>query len=893
MAIVEESAALIGRNDELNRLAGALAAARAGEPQVVLVEGAAGVGKSALMRSFAGDQADVAVVWAAGDASERAMPLALADQLVRRARGGAPLVASQPAQYAAAGLEILGALSEHGGTVILVVDDAHWADPSSLRALLFALRRLVSDTVLTLLSVRTGGRHALPEAFARLAAPRLELGPLDLGEVRALARNRGLPLSAQALRHVYELSAGVPLHVCALLDEWSATGDFEHIAAPPSYAALIAGRLSRCGEQARRLVEAASVLGRDAPVGDVASVAGVDTPLAALEQAAEQDLIRVTKRSIEFTHPLVRTAVHDALGPARLAELHTAAAALAQDPTAALLHRAHAAVLPDERLAGELDAAARAYAEGGNWLRAADLLSEAAELSTTRDAQERRFLDSVTALADAGDLVAARARVPKISEFGTSAERELVLGRIALSDLDVEAAARHFEAGWVGFPTAAPQIRMRIASELAWCAYFRLDARSQLDWAGRATELAPSTAAARDLALSLAMSGRVDEALALLDRELSGAAPRDRIAPLNVRGRLRLVADDLAGAREDLAKVRAAAIRGASSRSAAMALGRLSFVEYYAGRWELALAYAEQGLAVCVDRTDYAQITAVRAPAVLVLAGTGAWTEAQHHVQAMLLESGGVALPQVYTAFAGAHLAAAKCDPDAVLAALGPILALASREPVAEPGIWPWQDLCAEALVELGRLDEAERFLALHEARAHSRGRRSMIGRLARSRALLEATLGNDELAHEAFARSAAALRAVGMPYELGLTELAHGRFLRRRRRRRAAVELLADARERFASAGAEPARMRCERELQASGLQPKRPSAKGRLTPQELTVARLVIAGMTNREIASELMVSTKTVEVHLTRVYAKLELASRAELRAGARSGELELLG
>ena len=166
-----------------------------------------------------------------------------------------------------------------------------------------------------------------------------------------------------------------------------------------------------------------------------------------------------------------------------------------------------------------------------------------------------------------------------------------------------------------------------------------------------------------------------------------------------------------------------------------------------------------------------------------------------------------------------------------------------------------------------------------------------MIGRLARSRARLLAAQGKHEAAADAFTRSADALDAVAMPYELAQTELAHGQFLRRRRQRRAAVELLANARERFAAVGAEPALRACERELQASGLSPKRPDAKGvdQLTPQELTVARLVVTGMTNREIAGELMVSTKTVEVHLTSVYAKLEVPSRAELRARARPGEL----
>jgi len=181
-----------------------------------------------------------------------------------------------------------------------------------------------------------------------------------------------------------------------------------------------------------------------------------------------------------------------------------------------------------------------------------------------------------------------------------------------------------------------------------------------------------------------------------------------------------------------------------------------------------------------------------------------------------------------------------------------------------------------------------------HEALARERGRRSMTARLARARARLEAARGFDDLAHDAFELSTETLSQISMPYELALTELAHGQFLRRRRQRRAAAELLANARDRFEAVGARPALERCERELDATGLSPHRPTGRGleRLTPQELTIARLVVAGMTNREIAGELMLSTKTVEVHLTRLYAKLEVASRTELRARARNGEFENL-
>ena len=278
---------------------------------------------------------------------------------------------------------------------------------------------------------------------------------------------------------------------------------------------------------------------------------------------------------------------------------------------------------------------------------------------------------------------------------------------------------------------------------------------------------------------------------------------------------------------------------------------------------------------------------------MLVLAARGVWTAAEQHHQAMALESGHVALPAVYTAFAGAHLAAAKGDAAAVLAAVAPLLALSAREAVDEPGFWPWQDVYAEALVDLGRLEEAERFLPAHEALAHERGRRSMIARLARARARLEAARGDDDAAQAAFLRSSELLGEVAMPYERALTELAHGQFLRRRRQRRAAVEVLANARDRFATVGARPALERCERELKASGLAPEAAGGQGRRTTHPAGADRHAPGHRRHDQPRDRgrADLSTKTVEVHLTRLYAKLEVPSRTELRARARRGELEL--
>jgi DNA-binding CsgD family transcriptional regulator len=245
----------------------------------------------------------------------------------------------------------------------------------------------------------------------------------------------------------------------------------------------------------------------------------------------------------------------------------------------------------------------------------------------------------------------------------------------------------------------------------------------------------------------------------------------------------------------------------------------------------------------------------------------------------------------VAASLARAQLAAAHQDPEAVLRALEPVEVIEPREGIDEPGFWPWQDLYADALVSTGQLTEAAAFLVQHEELAAARGRRSSIAMLARVRGRLEAAAGRSDAAEAAFQRAHAEIEELPLPFPRALIELAHGQALRRQGQRRAAADQLQSAHDRFAELRAEPYLERCERELQACGLAPAKrqgfdPSA---LTAQELAVARLVTAGMSNRQVAAELFVSIKTVQFHLTHIYSKLRLGSRTELAASLRDDVL----
>jgi ATP/maltotriose-dependent transcriptional regulator MalT len=223
-------------------------------------------------------------------------------------------------------------------------------------------------------------------------------------------------------------------------------------------------------------------------------------------------------------------------------------------------------------------------------------------------------------------------------------------------------------------------------------------------------------------------------------------------------------------------------------------------------------------------------------------------------------------------------------DHAAVLQVTDSLLQIAPREGIDEPGCWPWQDLRIDALIGLERLDEAAALLDEHEPRAAARGRQLMIGKLARARGRLQAARGDHDGADGAFVIARQQLADLRAPFEVALVQLAWGQALRRRGHRRAAGAHLTAARNCFAGLLARPFLERCDAELLACGAQPIRRGDldRDRLTPQELLVARLVASGLSNREVASELVLSVRTVESHLTRIFSKLGVSSRAQLAA-----------
>ena len=914
-------AGLVQRAAECAALERCLAEAERGSGSLVLIEGEAGIGKSTIVEAALLEAArrGIARRAARGRELERDAPFGVARQLLERSPVTAPAAeraADAPrrdrAQRAAATIDALvdvvrqlvGGRSAAGRPLLLAVDDGHWADGPSLRFLVQLADRVERLPVVLVIALRADAsaapRRELRWLRTHHAAQILRLEPLGDSAVEELVTRRFPGCEPPFWRACAHVSGGNPFLLNELLTalaEDGATGTAEDARAarrvvPDSVLRSVLARLGRLPPAATALARSVAVLGEPS-LRHAAALARLD-PQAA-EGAADvlaQARILCPGEPLRFVHPLLAAAVdRDLPAFARAAEHRRAAQLLAQEGA------------PAEQLAGHLLAARR---NADPWV-----------VGVLRDA-------AVDAMASADPASAARLLCRALAEPPPAEARAALLLELARAEAasGSGAAVEHFSEA-LGLLDEGSR-RARAALELAGVLFARLDLVSAAEVAARgeaeaaqspalaealstihliAASLLPARGAAvkrvaalrRDalehrlapvpelmtlVALTMAVAGDPPALIRDLVERALGAEPADpAVASLLLPMFLPIAmicVDELAVAQSVADRLLERAEREGNVLASAFCRQWRSSIALRQGDLHHAAAEAERALAIRADgweaATDHSAATLAVARLDLGL------PEDARAAIAYGREAAGRAMQPVLLHARG-RLAMAEGDAAAALddfQAAGRYLQEAFS--ITNPAMLAWRADAALALHHLGDAAGARRLAGAEVHDARRLGLTHTLGVALRANGVVAERPRSIPLLREAVAlleRSPARLEHARASCELGAA-------LRRQGQRAAAHAPLAHALEQAQALGAVALADRAMRELHALGRRPRRPARSGpeALTATERRVAELASRGLTNRQIAAELLVTTRTVEWHLNNAYGKLGIGARGQL-------------
>ena len=908
---------LLERESELVAIDAAAVAARGGHGQVVLIHGGAGIGKSALLEAGR-DRAAVAgttVLTTRCGELEQGFPWGVARRLlIRPARDhlvalegatalAAPLFGAAPAEHGAEDERALSALV-HGlywliadlcerGPVVLVVDDLQWADEPSQRFLMHLIGRVKELPLLLLTAVRTGEDEgsAVRELLSSHELTILRPAPLGTIATAALVRRTVADAPSEVCDTCRELTGGNPFLLRELAAELVDAG----VTVPAAIPALtpdlvlrrVAGQLARLPPGCTELARAVALLGPDAELRRAATIAELDGATAARAATAliRAELI-VEREVLVFRHPLVRGAIVTELGGPLRAQLEMTVARLlaseGMDATVVASHLLGAAAGDDAWVVATLrKAAVAARARGATGIAVA-YLRRALREPPVPDERAELMLELGTLLLGS-DPDAARRQLLQARGLATTSETRhratlalaqamVLAGEFAAADEllaadgddDPAIVAARLTATRLGVETQP--IRRRLVRQLRERASDTPDALEprlaavlaiEICAGGEDAELAAAHAW-RAIAVPSVLAGPADQSL--LPEVVGVLVFAERYAEADAalahmqetsRGSGWVLS---AAATSTVASV-AAAQRGAVADAAALAFDA---VRSGGDTWIGAVGFAHL-LSAQVERDDAA----------------GAW-------RSVVDRGVDGPLPQAWSSAVLLHhrarVAAALGDWDGAIADLRQSGELATVWGVENPAMMPWRSELAVALAARGENVEAQCLAAEELASALRWGAPRPIG-VARHAEGVAAGRDGAPMLSEAID----VLRGADAPLELARALASLGALTRRAGNRTRARALLRESLDIAHRCGAIAVARRARRELRVAGARPRRDALRGRdaLTASELRVARMAAEGMTNRAIAQALFVTRRTVELHLTNVYAKLGV-SRAELPA-----------
>jgi DNA-binding CsgD family transcriptional regulator len=902
---------LLGRRSACVTLEQLVASVRAGHSRALVLRGDAGVGKSALLEYLAQHSSGCDIARTAGVESEMELAYAGLQQLCapfltrlerlpgpqRDALGTAfGLRDGDAPDRFLVGLAVLSLLSDvaEDRPLVCVVDDAQWLDAASAQALAFVARRLGAESVGLVFAVREPRAEGTFEGLVELAVGGLDdgdahellasvlTGPLDERvRDRIVAETRGNPLALLELPRRLtpaEFAGGFWMSDGPALSERIEQSFRERLAPlPPSTRLLL-------------LVAASEPVGDPVLVWRAAAELGIGADAALPAGAA--GLVDFGAQ-VRFGHPLVRSAVKRAAAPGERQRVHRALAQATDadiDPDRRAWHLAHATAGLNEDVAAELErSAGRARARGGLAAGAA-FYERAVELTPDPRRRAQRALLAakgkhqaaandaalrLLAVATAGpldELEQARAQLLHAQiTFATTRGRDapplLLDAAKRLEPLDSRLAREAYLEAFAAAQSADRLVRGGDPREVA-------AAVLAADWepSTRACDLlldglAVLTCqgyAAGAPALKVALRVFRDERLAEED-ELRWLWLASRIA--------RALADDEAW--DELTARHLELARHAGAFSALpVALTDRALVELFSGRIAVAMSLAAESDAV-VEATG--SHLALRTSIVLANwrgrdAEAVALIEARR--QDVLRRGEGLWLAATDWGSAIRHNGLGRYE-DA--------LAAAERAAEAARGLGPAILLLAELIEAAARSGQAERAtrpLAQLAEIAHAVDTDWALGTHARAAAMLAEGEAAERLYREAIER----LSRIKTRATLARAHLLYGEWLRREHRRVDAREELRVAYTMLSDIGMDAFAERARHELLATGETARKRTVQtlSELTPQEVQVARLAADGQTNPEIGAQLFLSPRTVEWHLTKLFGKLGISSRKQLRS-----------
>jgi DNA-binding CsgD family transcriptional regulator len=903
---------LLGREQECGRIDRLLARALSGTSGVLLIRGEAGIGKSALLRYAVERGVALRLLTAQGIESESELPFSGLFELLRpavpeleripEAQGASlrsalalgPPAAGDRFTIAAATLSLLAAAAE-ARPLLAVIDDAHWLDASSGEALLFAARRLDAEGIVLLLAVREGEESP----FDAGGLPELRLSGLDRQSSASLLESEAVRTAAPAtVEMLFRATRGNPLaliEMSALLTESQLSGR-EPLADPlPAGAGIEQAFLRRVRElpsesQKALLVAAASQSSEMDEVAGATRRLGVDA--AALGPAESAGLVSIKGRRLEWRHPLLRSAVYHAGSAAERRAVHQALAETTGGEQRAW-YLAAAALAPDEAIAAALErAGVDARARRGH-AAAVRAFERAAELTPGADERARRLLE---AARDSHVLGSSKRALELVDAALASANDPVLRADVRLMRGRALIWSRGPSAAHENLLVAAAETesidRARAAImlvEAALACTMTGDVTSTLETAERAQELAHragSEAEAYATALlgnALILCGRTEEGYPLLvqTRLIFEAGDPLAGAPLiHAAGHGSIWMEDYSEARHVLERVIEAAREASAGGLLSFPLACLSELDFRTGRWAAAYAGASEALRLAEEAGQPSQTAFSLVCLARIEAARGLVEKCRTHVARAreLAEVLGAGSILTYAGSALGLLELSRARPEKAIPELEHVARLVEAHGLGNPAVVQWAPDLVEAYARVGHHEEARKALARFDDQAESTGRTWALGAAARARGLL----ADEDSFEEHFEAALHWHDYTPTPFERARTELAFGERLRRAKRPADARFPLRSALEAFERLGAAPWAEHARTELAATGERERRPrpSRLEQLTPQELQIALLVADGATNREAATALFLSPKTVEYHLGKTYQKLGVRSRTEL-------------